>query len=146
MSEMTNNPNDKVRELQRQLWICAKRRRARRFQARDDWLCGRDALRGGCERGQEDRRSTREEDVTSDRSEENDGEGQGGDFGAEGMEAEAPMAEGRRDGRRDDPRDLSGNPARGSDIALVGQHLPARTGSDLGREASVLGGARAVCG
>ena len=33
MPETANTPIDKVRQLQRQLWVCAKRSRTRRFHA-----------------------------------------------------------------------------------------------------------------
>jgi RNA-directed DNA polymerase len=40
-----NNPKDKVRELQRSLWACAKRSRTRRFPALYDRICRSDVLR-----------------------------------------------------------------------------------------------------
>src|SRR5258708_33952325 len=57
MSEMTNNPNDKVRELQRQLWMCAKRSRARRFPALYDRICRSDVLREAWKRVKKNRGS-----------------------------------------------------------------------------------------
>jgi group II intron reverse transcriptase/maturase len=44
MSETTNHPIDKVRELQRKLWISAKRSRTRRFHALYDRICRKDIL------------------------------------------------------------------------------------------------------
>ena len=40
-----NNPNEKVRKLQRNLWACAKRNKARRFHALYDRICRSDILR-----------------------------------------------------------------------------------------------------
>jgi RNA-directed DNA polymerase len=40
-----NNPNEKVRKLQRHLWACAKRSRTRRFPALYDRICRSDVLR-----------------------------------------------------------------------------------------------------
>ena len=40
-----NNPKDKVRELQRHLWVCAKRNKTRRFHALYDRICRSDVLR-----------------------------------------------------------------------------------------------------
>jgi RNA-directed DNA polymerase len=39
-----NTPNEKVRELQRRLWTCAKRSRTRRFHALFDRICRSDVL------------------------------------------------------------------------------------------------------
>ena len=39
-----NNPNEKVRKLQRSLWACAKRNRTRRFPALYDRICRSDVL------------------------------------------------------------------------------------------------------
>jgi len=44
MSETTNNPKDKVRELQRKLWISAKASKARRFHALYDRIYRMDIL------------------------------------------------------------------------------------------------------
>ncbi len=44
MSAMTKNPDDKVRELQRQLWVCAKRSKTRRFHALYDRIYRGDVL------------------------------------------------------------------------------------------------------
>ena len=44
MVERPNNPNDKVRELQRRLWTCAKRSRTRRFHALYDRVYRDDVL------------------------------------------------------------------------------------------------------
>jgi RNA-directed DNA polymerase len=44
MVEGPNNPTDKVRELQRRLWICAKRSRTRRFHALYDRVYRSDVL------------------------------------------------------------------------------------------------------
>src|ERR1035437_8536692 len=40
-----NNPNGKVRKLQRNLWACAKRNKTRRFHALYDRICRSDVLR-----------------------------------------------------------------------------------------------------
>ena len=46
MPETENNPVvDKVRELQRKLWVCAKQSRTRRFHALYDRICRSDVLR-----------------------------------------------------------------------------------------------------
>lgn len=44
MSEKTNNPKDKVRRLQRTLWVCAKKSKTRRFHALYDRIYRRDVL------------------------------------------------------------------------------------------------------
>jgi len=44
MPEMANTPIDKVRQLQRQLWVCAKRSRTRRFHALYDRIYRSDVL------------------------------------------------------------------------------------------------------
>jgi group II intron reverse transcriptase/maturase len=44
MVERPNNPNEKVRELQRRLWVCAKRSRTRRFHALYDRIHRGDVL------------------------------------------------------------------------------------------------------
>jgi group II intron reverse transcriptase/maturase len=44
MSEKTNNPEDKVRRLQRTLWVCAKKSKTRRFHALYDRIYRRDVL------------------------------------------------------------------------------------------------------
>jgi group II intron reverse transcriptase/maturase len=44
MSEMTNTPNEKVRQLQRRLWVCAKASKTRRFHALYDRIYRRDVL------------------------------------------------------------------------------------------------------
>jgi RNA-directed DNA polymerase len=64
MSEMTNNPEDKVRELQRQLWVCAKRSRARRFHALYDRICRSDVLREAWKRVKKNRGSAGVDEVT----------------------------------------------------------------------------------
>ena len=56
MAVTPNNPEDKVRELQRTLWRCAKRSRSRRFHALYDRICRGDVLqeawkRVGAKRG-----------------------------------------------------------------------------------------------
>jgi group II intron reverse transcriptase/maturase len=45
MAVRPNNPSDKVRELQRKLYVCAKRSRTRRFHALFDRVCRGDVLR-----------------------------------------------------------------------------------------------------
>src|SRR5258708_31225030 len=70
MSEMTNNPNDKVRELQRQLWMCAKRSRARWFHALYDRICRSDVLREAWKRVKKTRGSAGVDEVTLKRIEE----------------------------------------------------------------------------
>lgn len=45
MAVRPNDPEDKVRELQRTLWRCAKRSRTRRFHALYDRICRGDVLR-----------------------------------------------------------------------------------------------------
>jgi RNA-directed DNA polymerase len=44
MSEMTNNPVEKVRQLQRRLWVCAKSSKTRRFHALYDRIYRSDVL------------------------------------------------------------------------------------------------------
>ncbi len=44
MSEKTNNPKEKVRRLQRTLWVCAKKSKTRRFHALYDRIYRRDVL------------------------------------------------------------------------------------------------------
>jgi RNA-directed DNA polymerase len=44
MSAMTNNPVEKVRQLQRRLWVCAKSSKTRRFHALYDRICRSDVL------------------------------------------------------------------------------------------------------
>ena len=41
---MTNTPNEKVRQLQRKLYVCAKRSKTRRFHALYDRIYGSDVL------------------------------------------------------------------------------------------------------
>ncbi len=45
MAARPNNPDEKVRELQRTLWRCAKRSQSRRFHALYDRICRGDVLR-----------------------------------------------------------------------------------------------------
>src|ERR1700733_6541545 len=45
MSAMTNNPLEKVRQLQRRLWVCAKTSKTRRFHALYDRIHRSDVLR-----------------------------------------------------------------------------------------------------
>lgn len=45
MPETANNPSDKVRQLQRKLWVCAKRSKTRRFHALYDRIHRSDVLR-----------------------------------------------------------------------------------------------------
>jgi group II intron reverse transcriptase/maturase len=44
MPDTANSPNEKVRQLQRQLWVCAKRSRTRRFHALYDRIYRGDVL------------------------------------------------------------------------------------------------------
>src|SRR3984957_13830934 len=44
MSAMTNNPVEKVRQLQRRLWVCAKSSKTRRFHALYDRIHRSDVL------------------------------------------------------------------------------------------------------
>jgi RNA-directed DNA polymerase len=44
MPETANTPNEKVRELQRKLYVCAKQSRTRRFHALYDRICRNDVL------------------------------------------------------------------------------------------------------
>jgi hypothetical protein len=44
MLETANNPNEKVRQLQRRLWVCAKQSRTRRFHALYDRIYRSDVL------------------------------------------------------------------------------------------------------
>lgn len=55
MTERSNNPQEKVRELQRTLWRCAKRSRSRRFHALYDRICRGDVLREAWRRVRENR-------------------------------------------------------------------------------------------
>jgi group II intron reverse transcriptase/maturase len=50
MAARPNNPKEKVRELQRALWRCAKRSESRRFHALFDRICRGDVLREAWER------------------------------------------------------------------------------------------------
>ena len=50
MSERTNDPADRVRQLQRQLYVTAKRSRRRRFHALFDRICRGDVLAEAWER------------------------------------------------------------------------------------------------
>ncbi len=50
MGEEPNNPKDKVRELQRTLWTCAKRSKTRRFHALYDRIFRSDVLKEAWER------------------------------------------------------------------------------------------------
>lgn len=61
---MTNNPEDKVRELQRRLWVCAKRSRARRFHALYDRICRSDVLQEAWKRVKKNRGSAGVDEVT----------------------------------------------------------------------------------
>jgi RNA-directed DNA polymerase len=45
MTETSNTPKDKVRELQRKLWVCAKRSKTRRFHGLYDRIYRSDVLR-----------------------------------------------------------------------------------------------------
>ena len=45
MPATANNPSEKVRELQRKLYVCAKRSKTRRFHALYDRICRSDVLR-----------------------------------------------------------------------------------------------------
>jgi RNA-directed DNA polymerase len=44
MLETANNPNERVRQLQRRLWVCAKPSRTRRFHALYDRIYRSDVL------------------------------------------------------------------------------------------------------
>src|SRR5215467_13426531 len=44
MPKTATTPNEKVRQLQRKLWVCAKRSRTRRFHALYDRICRSDFL------------------------------------------------------------------------------------------------------
>jgi RNA-directed DNA polymerase len=50
MTERSNNPADKVRQLQRRLFVSAKRNRKRRFHALYDRICRGDVLAEAWER------------------------------------------------------------------------------------------------
>jgi len=54
------------------------------------------------------------------------------DLGPKGAEVNPPMVGSRSDGRRQGERNAGGDPARRSDLAAAGQHLPEQIGSDLG--------------
>ena len=64
MTEKSKNPEDKVRQLQRQLWVCAKRSRARRFHALYDRICRSDVLQEAWERVRKNRGSAGIDAVT----------------------------------------------------------------------------------
>ncbi len=49
MPETANNPIDKVRQLQRRLWVCAKQSRTRRFHALHNRIHRSDALWEACD-------------------------------------------------------------------------------------------------
>jgi len=51
MPETANSPNGKARQLQRKLWVCAKRSRTRRFHALYDRIYRGDVLWEAWERG-----------------------------------------------------------------------------------------------
>jgi RNA-directed DNA polymerase len=55
MAARPNNPEEKVRELQRTLWRCAKRSESRRFHALYDRICRGDVLREAWRRVQANR-------------------------------------------------------------------------------------------
>ena len=61
---MANNPEDKVRELQRRLWVCAKRSRVRRFHALYDRICRSDVLREAWKRVRKNRGSAGVDEIT----------------------------------------------------------------------------------
>jgi retron-type reverse transcriptase len=50
MSAMTKNPIEKVRQLQRRLWVCARSSKTRRFHALYDRICRSDVLWGAWKR------------------------------------------------------------------------------------------------
>jgi RNA-directed DNA polymerase len=55
MAARPNNPEEKVRELQRTLWRCAKRSQSRRFHALYDRICRGDVLREAWRRVKQNR-------------------------------------------------------------------------------------------
>ena len=55
MAARPNNPEEKVRELQRTLWRCAKRSESRRFHALYDRICRADVLREAWKRVKQNR-------------------------------------------------------------------------------------------
>ena len=55
MAARPNNPEDKVRELQRTLWRCAKRSKSRRFHALYDRICRDDVLQEAWKRVKQNR-------------------------------------------------------------------------------------------
>src|SRR5215472_6799227 len=61
-----------------------------------------------------------------------DGAVEGAHLGPEGVEVDPPMVGSRSDGGWHGKRDSSGYPARRSNLAVAGQHLPKQIGSDLG--------------
>ena len=64
MTEKSNNPEDNVGELQRQLWVCAKRSRARRFHALYDRICRSDVLQEAWKRVKKNRGSAGVDAIT----------------------------------------------------------------------------------
>src|SRR5690349_23942097 len=74
-----------------------------------------------------------------------DGAGGGANLGPEGAEIDPAVVEGRGDGRRDGEGNAGGNPAGRSDLAVVGEHLPAPVGPALGEEVRFAWGADPIC-